>query len=75
MTKITAPYIPPVKEKKYENIVKNSISHDLSFSISEITSQGEIVVKFSEELLVPTNYEQFNDEVLQINLKNNEYPD
>lgn len=75
MAKVEPPYVPPVKEKKYENIVKESISQDLTFSIKEVTSVGEIVVEFSDELIVPQNYEDFNEEVLEITLKNYEYPE
>lgn len=43
--------------------------------IKEVTGMGEIIIEFSDEMIVPSNYEEFNEEVLKISLSNNEYPD
>lgn len=42
------------------------MSTDLTFEISEITSNGEVIITFSDNIIVPANWKQMNEEDIEV---------
>lgn len=47
------PYIDPTLA---DRVKTEGINKDITFRIEEISSSGEVTIKFSEELIVPNNW-------------------